>query len=79
MGEDPRQVEELFYEALGLEPKERAAFVARLRASDPPLGAEIESLFAAHERSGDLLDSPAYEAAAELILDPGPNYPEATS
>ncbi|HSE98780.1 MAG TPA: serine/threonine-protein kinase, partial [Blastocatellia bacterium] len=76
MSQDPRQLEDLFYEALGLDPRERAAFLSRLHASDPALGAEVESLVAAHERSGDLLDSPAYEVAADLILDPSPELPK---
>jgi serine/threonine-protein kinase len=76
MGEAHRKVEELFYQGLGLDPKERAAFVAHLWACDPVLGAELESLFAAHESDGDFLNTPAYEAAAELLLDSTPQFPK---
>jgi len=67
-----QDLEQIFHEAVKLGPEERAAFVARLHASDPALGQEVESLLAAHEKEDSLLDSPAYEAAAELLLNPEP-------
>jgi serine/threonine protein kinase len=70
--ENMQRLEELFHEAVGLGPRERAAFMARLMVSDPELAAAVESLIAAHEGPGSLLDSPAYEAAAELIVDEPP-------
>ncbi|MCM3905979.1 MAG: serine/threonine protein kinase [Pyrinomonadaceae bacterium] len=62
-----QQLEELFHEAVGLEPDERADFMARARISHPELAAAVESLIAAHEGPDSPIDSPAYEAAAEII------------
>src|SRR5438552_16613858 len=70
--EGMQQLEELFHEALGLEPPERAEFISRARESNPELAAAVESLIAAHEQPDSLIDSPAYEAAAELIEDAPP-------
>ncbi len=61
------QLEELFHHALKLEPEAFARFIAEVRASNPQLGAEVESLIAAHKQTDNLIDSPAYEAAASLI------------
>ncbi len=66
------QLEELFHRALNLQTEERARFIAELRSSDPDLGAEVESLIAAHTQAGNLIDTPAYEAAASLIIDTPP-------
>jgi serine/threonine protein kinase len=66
------QLEELFHEALGLEPQQRAAFIARARESNPQLAAAVESLIAAHEQPGSFIDRPAIEAAAELMTDSQP-------
>jgi serine/threonine protein kinase len=30
---------------------------------------EVESLIASHEKSGEFIDAPAYQAAAEIIVD----------
>ncbi|MBA3568146.1 MAG: protein kinase [Pyrinomonadaceae bacterium] len=65
--ESMQQLEELFHEAAGLGPHERADFMARVRDSNPELVAELESLIAAHERPDGFIDSPAYETAAEPI------------
>lgn len=62
------QLEELFHRALNLEAEARARFIAELRSSDPHLGAEVESLIAAHTESSNVIDAPAYEAAASLIV-----------
>ena len=67
-----QRLEGLFHEAVGLGPGERAVFMARVRESDPELGAAVESLIVAHEGPGSVLDSPAFEAAAELIADAPP-------
>ena len=64
--ESMQQLEELFHEAVGLEPQERADFMARVRDSNPELVAAVESLIAAHERPDSLIDSPAFEAAARI-------------
>jgi serine/threonine protein kinase len=70
--QDMMQLEELFQEAVGLEPRERADFMALVRASRPELATKVESLIAAHERPDNLVDAPAFEVAAEMIADPQP-------
>ena len=70
--ESMQRMEELFHEAVGLEPRERADFIARVRALDPELGSAVESLVAAHERPEGFIDSPAFEVNAESIVDTEP-------
>lgn len=70
--ESMQRLEELFHDAVGLDPQKRADFMARVREGNPELAAAVESLIAAHEEPEGLLDSPAYEAAAELIADAPP-------
>ena len=70
--QDMMQLEELFHEAVGLEPHERADFMVRVRASHPELATKVESLIAAHERPDNLVDTPAFEAAAEMIAETQP-------
>src|SRR6266446_5803908 len=65
--ESMQQLEELFHEAVGLDPQERADFMARIRISNPDYAAAVESLIAAHERPDGLIDSPAFEVDAESI------------
>ena len=66
------ELEALFHEAVGLEPRERADFIARVRASRPELATEVESLIATHEGPDKLLDEIAFEVAAEMIADTQP-------
>src|SRR6185369_14661807 len=66
------ELEALFHEAAGLEPRERADFIARIRASRPELATEVESLIATHEGPDKLLDEIAFEVAAEMIADTQP-------
>ena len=70
--ESMQQLEKLFHEAVGLGPLERAEFMSRARKSNPELAAAVESLIAAHEQPDSLIDSPAFEAAAEMIADTQP-------
>jgi serine/threonine protein kinase len=70
--EKMQRLEELFHEALELKPQERSDFMARVRDSSPELVAAVESLIAAHERSDEFIDSPAYEAASESIVNVKP-------
>jgi serine/threonine protein kinase len=66
------ELEALFHEAVGLELRERADFIARVRASRPELATEVESLIATHEGPDKLLDEIAFEVAAEMIADTPP-------
>jgi len=70
--ESMQELEDLFHEALELEPAPRADFIAQIRSSNPDLGAAVESLIVAHESPEHLVDAPAVEAAAEIIVDTMP-------
>jgi serine/threonine protein kinase len=63
-----QRVNEIFYAALAQDARERAAFLAEACAGDQELLAEVESLLAAHAQPGDFIDAPAYEVAAELLV-----------
>ncbi|HET9951836.1 MAG TPA: serine/threonine-protein kinase [Candidatus Eisenbacteria bacterium] len=61
-GESPRtwdRVHALFHEALDLEPEARDELLRRTAEADPALAAQVRSLLASHEESGDFLDTPA--------------------
>ena len=70
--ESMQQLEALFHEVTALGPQERADFMARVRDSNPSLAVAVESLIAAHESPDSPIDSPAFEAAAEMIADTQP-------
>lgn len=58
---DRRQrVEQLFHEALALEPSARTQFLTEACATNPHLLAEVTELISAHERPGSFIDSPVY-------------------
>ena len=67
-----QQVKEVFNLALEYEPAERPEFVSRACDQDVDLQKEVESLLAAHEKDGSFIDSPAYKAASEWIVDEQP-------
>lgn len=58
------RVNELFHEAIGLDPEARELFLAKLARTDAALAGEVRSLLAAHERSADFLaESPTFQPA----------------
>ena len=61
------QVKELFDSALECEPEQRSIFLSRACGEDESLRREVESLIASHEKDGSFIDSPAYQAAAEML------------
>ncbi len=67
-----QQIKDVFNLALEYEPAERPAFVSRACDQDVDLQKEVESLLAAHEKDGSFIDSPAYKAASEWIVDEQP-------
>lgn len=64
-----QQVKEIFNSAIQYKPDGRAAFLSQACGRDKALLEEVESLIKAHEKDGSFIDSPAYEAAAELLVD----------
>ena len=63
-----QKVKGIFQAALERAPGERSAFLLEACGADESLRKEVESLLASHEKDGSFIDSPAYEAAAELIV-----------
>jgi serine/threonine protein kinase len=69
---DMQQLEDLFHQALELEPAEREAFIKNIRTSNSELGDAVESLITAHGGADSLIDAPAYEVAAAMIAEASP-------
>src|SRR6185295_8037580 len=64
-----QKVKQIFQAAMDRAPSERDVFVSDACAGDDELRQEVESLMSSDGRSGMFLDAPAYEAAAEMIVD----------
>jgi len=64
-----QRVKAIFQEAIQLAPGERTVFLAGACQGDDALRQEVESLITSHEKSGEFIDAPAYQAAAEMIVD----------
>ncbi len=60
-------VDRIFHSALQLQPEQRAAFLDEACANDPELRSEVESLIAAHDESGDFIESTAADVAAAVL------------
>jgi len=64
-----QQIEAVFHDACDLAPDERTAFLAQACAGDEDLRCEVESLLTSDEQAGTLIETPAYEMAAPLLLE----------
>lgn len=64
------KIKEIFQAAMDRAPAERSEFVSQACAGDEEMRKEVESLISSDGRSGTFLDSPAYEAAADLLVRP---------
>ena len=62
-----QRIKALFHSALERAPDERPAFLADACGGDAALLANVEALIAADAQSGDFMDAPAYEVAAEML------------
>jgi eukaryotic-like serine/threonine-protein kinase len=62
-----QRVKEIFQAAIQCAPGERSAFLSSECGDDESLRQEVDSLIASHEKDGSFIDSPAYEAATELL------------
>jgi eukaryotic-like serine/threonine-protein kinase len=60
---------DLFHAAVALAPSERAAYLQKVCGADVSLHKTVESLIEYHEQTGNFIDSPAYQAAAQLLTD----------
>jgi serine/threonine protein kinase/Flp pilus assembly protein TadD len=64
-----QQVNDLFQSATERAPEERAAFLHEACQDDNGLRREVESLIASYEQAENFIESPAFEAAPDLLLD----------
>src|SRR5919107_1393842 len=64
-----RRADALFDAALDLPPSDRAAFVAHACAHDAELGADVERLLRAHDKSDRFLSGAANELASPLLAE----------
>ena len=62
-------LKDMFHEALALAPDERPAYLDRASNGDISLRRAVESLLNSHEQTGNFVDVPAYQAAAEMLVD----------
>src|SRR2546425_9110448 len=64
-----KEIERLYQAALEREPDDRAIFLEEACAGDEALRREVESLLAYKTRAENFIESPALEAAAEMLAD----------
>ncbi|MBL8208053.1 MAG: protein kinase [Blastocatellia bacterium] len=64
-----QQIEAVFHDACNLAPDERTAFIAQACAGDEDLRREVEALLTSDEQAGPLIETPAYQMAAPLLLE----------
>ena len=62
-----KKVDELFHQALDLQPDARAAFVSEVTEVD--LRQELQAMLTHHEQAHSFIESPAYVVAAETLLE----------
>ncbi len=62
-------LQQIFHAAIALAPHERADYLNKACDGDLTLQRAVESLLKSHEETDNFVDTPAYEAAAEMLLD----------
>ncbi len=62
-------LKDIFHAALALKPGERASFLQRACNGNDSLHQAVESLLQSHEETGNFVDAPAFQAAAEMLVD----------
>src|SRR5206468_6574634 len=62
------RLQEIFHAAIALKPSERIAFVEHACSGDESLRKLVESLLDSHEEKTNFVDSPAYQAVAEMLI-----------
>jgi len=67
--QDWEKLKDIFHAAVALPPNERAAYLDNTCHGDLSLRAAVQSLLKSHEETGNFVDTPAYQAAAEMLID----------
>src|SRR5437588_11454444 len=62
-------LQQIFHTALALAPNEREAYLGNACGGNTSLRRSVEALLKSHEEPNNFVDSPAYQAAAEMLVD----------
>src|SRR5205823_2616255 len=62
-------LKEIFHAAVALPPNERAAHLEQACDGNASLRQAVESLIKSHEETSNFVDTPAYQAAAEMLME----------
>ncbi|HSQ25274.1 MAG TPA: serine/threonine-protein kinase, partial [Pyrinomonadaceae bacterium] len=62
-------LKEIFHAALVLPPQDRPAYLEQASQGDVSLRKAVESLLRSHEETENFVDTPAYQAAAEMLVE----------
>lgn len=62
-------LKEIFHAALALTDNERASYLTRVCDGNNPLRQAVEKLINDHEKTSNFLDAPAYQIAAEMLVE----------
>jgi serine/threonine-protein kinase len=62
-------LKEIFHAAVALAPAERHRYLDHACGGNAPLRQTVESLLKSHEETGNFVDVPAYQAAAEMLIE----------
>src|SRR6266481_497593 len=62
-------LKEIFHTAVALAPAERDTYLDHACDGNASLRQAVESLLKSHEETGNFVDAPAYQAAAEMLVD----------
>ena len=71
-----QQIKSIFHVAVELGPAEQVAYLDAACAGDKSLRERVEALLSSDEQQWDLLERPAFEAAADLLIDDQPELSE---
>jgi serine/threonine protein kinase len=64
-----QRVKKIFADALAVGPSLREAFLSEACGDDQTLRSDVEKLIRSHEEAGSFVESPPYEATAELVAE----------
>src|SRR6266498_4292752 len=62
-------LQQIFHAAIALAPHERADYLNEACSGDLSLRQAVESLLKSHEETDNFVDTPAFQAAAEMLVD----------
>ena len=63
------RITDIYHATIARPPEERASFLGEECHGDDRLRKQVEAMVKSHERSGDFIESPAFAAAPELLIE----------